>query len=362
MESPEFASTIYELNIKNNVMDKCSLCKVKDADKTGSHIVPHFLLKLVDSVEGKTGRDVELGFVIEPFETISYFGRGVQQEKLDEVFGELSDEEIEVKKNRPLVVDNLFCSLCEKRMAVIESEYAKTLEKISEVEYNSGIVSEVGLLFWMSVIWRISILNKSGNRFKKGENEVIRRILNRTLTDSIKTIDYKNMQESKDVKKIAYKLMRCPNYAKDSASVMLFHPEFHKPYTLLIGEFILFLSINNHFDQYLTRDFFGLKDEVFLATTNMISTNESIFPISKEVMKYIHAGIIDQIKEIRLKNMDDFFNLLHVELGGVGDTMPFEIKNEILAEVTSDEKKSGRKYTIEDLRDSTFKVMKKYAP
>ena len=39
-----------------------------------------------------------------------------------------------------------------------------------------------------------------------------------------------------------------------------------------------------------------------------------------------------------------------------------EIKAEILAELTSDEKKIGRKYTQEDIKNSTMKIMKKYAP
>ena len=347
---------------KNDAMEKCSLCKVNDANQTGSHIVPHFLMKLIDNVDGKTERDVELGFVIEPFETHTYFGRGVQPEKLEELFGELSDEDLEQKKNRPFIVDYLFCSQCEKRLSIIESEYSNSLKKISDVKYNSGFSSEIGLLFWMSVIWRISINNTSGQRLTKGENEIIRRLLDRTLKDSIKTIDVEKMKNQKDVQKIGYKLIRCPGYTKDSTSVMLFHPEFNKPYTLLLGEYLLFFSLKNNFIHYKTRNFFGLKDEVFLASLNQINTDESIFPISNDKMKNIHDGIIDKIKEIRLEFIDQFLNKLHVALGGLGNEMPIEIKKEVLEEVTSESKKAGWKYTLQDLRDSTLKVLKKYAP
>lgn len=34
-------------------MEKCNLCKENDADKKGSHIVPHFLLKRIENIEGK---------------------------------------------------------------------------------------------------------------------------------------------------------------------------------------------------------------------------------------------------------------------------------------------------------------------
>jgi hypothetical protein len=60
--------------------------------------------------------------------------------------------------------------------------------------------------------------------------------------------------------------------------------------------------------------------------------------------------------------MDDFFNKVHIALQGPGKKMPVEIKNEILLEVTSDKKKPGRRYTNQDLIDSTYKVLKKYAP
>ncbi len=49
-------------------------------------------------------------------------------------------------------------------------------------------------------------------------------------------------------------------------------------------------------------------------------------------------------------------------MGGVGQYMHEEVRSEILHELTSTEKALGRKYNIKDLRDSTYKVMKKYAP
>jgi hypothetical protein len=49
-------------------------------------------------------------------------------------------------------------------------------------------------------------------------------------------------------------------------------------------------------------------------------------------------------------------------MGGKGKIMPEEIRKEIMEELTTEEKKLGRKYNITDLRNSTMKVMKKYAP
>ena len=53
---------------------------------------------------------------------------------------------------------------------------------------------------------------------------------------------------------------------------------------------------------------------------------------------------------------------IHVKVGGRGKEMPYEIKQEILIEITSNEKKMGRRYTQMEILESTLKIMKRYAP
>lgn len=115
----------------------CKLCGKEEADKKGSHIVPHFLLKRIINVEGKNQRDYELGFRFDKMGMSSYFGRAVQPEKLEETFGEISDDDI-AKNKQQLVVDNYYCSKCENRFSLIESAYSKTLNKTDSKVYESG--------------------------------------------------------------------------------------------------------------------------------------------------------------------------------------------------------------------------------
>ncbi|WP_272152102.1 hypothetical protein [Tenacibaculum aiptasiae] len=342
-------------------MKNCQLCKDNKADKKGSHIVPHFLLKRIENIEGKSGRDYELGFSIGEFNTDSHFGRSVQPEKLEDIYGELSDKEIEENKH-PLVVDFMFCSSCETRFSIIESEYAKTLSKSDDKEYDSGIPSELGLLFWASVLWRMSINKKSGVQLTKNENEVLRRILNRCLTDNISNIDFETMRNSKDLQKINYKIFRSPDYTDKHPTFLLLHPKFRKPYTLIINEFVLLFSFKNNFNDYLNKDCFGLEEEVFVAPINQNNSNELIKPIEESFFLNMNTELINLMKTIRVKKLDLFFNKLHRGIGGKGNTMPEAIRKEIMDELTAEEKKLGRKYNITDLRNSTMKVMKKYAP
>ena len=107
-----------------NNMALCLLCESNLADKKGSHIVPHFLLKRIENVDGKKSRDVGVGFSIGELETKSHFERSVPTKNLDDIFGDLSDEDIRNNKVHPLVRDNIFCSLCENRLAAIEDNYS----------------------------------------------------------------------------------------------------------------------------------------------------------------------------------------------------------------------------------------------
>lgn len=341
-------------------MNNCKLCKKKEGNKKGSHIVPHFLLKKIENIKGKTGRDYELAFSIDEFETTSYFGRSILPEKLEEVYGELSDEEIE-NNSHPLIVDYIFCSDCEERLSVIESTYSKTLKKQQEKEYDSGIASEVGLLFWLSVIWRMSINKKSGAELTSFENETSRRILHKNLKKKISDIDIEGIQTSPDLNKITYRLFRCPNFTDKNPTHLLFHPKFRKPYVLMVDEFILLLSFKNNYNDFINLNFFGLKKDVFQATVNQKISNEKIYPITEEDFISIHEELYEFMRNIRGDKLENYFNKVHRVAGGKGRKMSEEIKKEILKELKSEEKKLGRKYTIADLNNSTIKILKQYA-
>lgn len=207
------------------------------------------MLKRIENVDGKTGRDYELGFVIHGLETTSHFGRSVPVDKLDEVFGTLEEGDL-VKNKHPLIVDNLFCDSCEDRFAKIENEYAKTIKNYHKDVYSSGVSSEIGMLFWMSVIWRISINKRSGVELTKSQNEKLRRVLNATLKLDFSKIDLSVMRNLKEAKRVSYRLMRCPNYSAENGTHMVWHPRITHPYSLIIDEFILFFAFKGPKQQW----------------------------------------------------------------------------------------------------------------
>ncbi|MBR8536631.1 hypothetical protein KDU71_13735 [Carboxylicivirga sediminis] len=344
-------------------MVKCKLCNAKDADKKGSHIVPHFLLKRIENIEGKTGRDYELGFTIEKLNAKSYFGRSVQPEKLEETYGEITDADI-AKNKHPLIVDNIFCSECESRLATIESKYAETTKTTNTKDYESGVSSIIGLLFWASVIWRMSINGKSGVKLTEEQNEKLRQTLDCFLPDKIEEIDKKGINENGLVKSLSYKILRSCDCKDDDAKWLFFHPEFNNPLCLLIDEYVVCFSFDDNFKDIDSKDCLGINEMIKQAPINKIGSdsNEIVKPFDNVTYKKMASSLLKIIQEVYLGGLDEFFDMVHVASGGKGKTMPSELKTEIMAELTSEEKKTGRKFTQEEIKKSTMKVMKRYAP
>lgn len=342
-------------------MDKCNLCKKNDADKKGSHIVPHFLLKRIENIDGKTDRDYEIGYKIQSLKSESHFGRSVQPERLEETFGEITDDDIDNNKH-PLVVDYFLCSDCEERLAQIESKYSQTIETIKDTEYESGISNANSILFWASIFWRLSVHGQSGVKLTDEQNELLRVLLDSFLPGKKEELDEKLIGESDFAKELSYKIIRCHNCEQDEAKWLLFHPKFYNSLCLFIDEFVIVFSLNGQYDELKTIDCFGVNDLILSSPTNSIGGNEVIKPFDRSIFIEFSKRIVNKIKDVYLDGLYEFFDKVHVAAGGEGDKMPTELKQKILEEITSDEKKIGRKYTQEEIIMSTYEVMKKYAP
>ncbi len=321
-------------------MEKCKLCKITEADKKGSHIIPHFLLKKVDSKEDLKERDKAIGFRIGSTETTSYFGRSVLPDKLNEVFGAISEEDLNKNEN-PFIVDNYFCTNCEDRFAQIENEYAKTINKFKVGEYENPITPEITTLFWISIIWRVSQDKKNGFILKPKEEELLRRILNQYLKIKLSDIDFSAIRKDMDCNQLSYSLLRCPNYSKENATFVFFHP-FHKmPYSLIIDEFVLFFYFKKGHRNSIRQSFFGLEQNLEKCQLNSVNTSEKIYPIQFEHFKKCMEKVLHLLTDKRLEFYNNLFDEAHKALGGKGNEMPIELKRNILNRIITGEKEIG---------------------
>ncbi|MEJ1222775.1 hypothetical protein [Sediminicola sp. 1XM1-17] len=328
-------------------MKNCLLCDNNPADKTGSHIVPHFLSKRIDTEPGQKGRDKELGFVITEDSTSSYFGRAVQPEKLEEIYGEVTDELISENKVKG-IVDNYFCTDCEKNLGLIESEYSKTINGQSKIDvlYESTNKPFISFLFWASIIWRLSIEENSGFKLKPKDEKKLGRILKKYLNSDLSKINAD--PKDSDLNDIGYKILRAPNYSDKNSTWLHWSTNYERPYSLIIDEYLLFFYFKKSYLKGMVLDFYGSEKEKQLAELNTPFKGEIIYGISDLKYKEISDNITMFGVRKRMSSLGEKLDLLHQKLGGKGKEMYPALKNEILKRIANSNVKLGKKHTTEN--------------
>lgn len=324
-------------------MNKCKLCLENEADKKGSHIVSHFLMKRINNHNSKK-REKELGFVVEKLETKGYFGRGIAVEVLNEIYGEVDDELIANNKIEG-IVDHYFCSKCEENLSIIESEYSKSINVFSGnyENYQSSNIPSVGFFFWASIIWRLSIQENSGFKLNTKDEKKLRRILNKYIPNLKININDVDLQD------IGYKLLRNPNYDDPTSTYLHWEPNYQRPYSILINEYLLFFYFKKNHLKGLILDFYGTEELKSKSIFNTPFSIENILTISKADLKEVISKVNLRIVRIRLNEYDIILNKLHKKLGGKGE-MDIYVKNQILLNIVNSDAPLGKKYSIENVK------------
>lgn len=336
----------------------CELCLERDADKKGSHLIPHFLSKRIENVDGSKDRDKELGFVIQGIGTTTYFGRSVQPDKLEEVFGELTEQDIEENKSHN-IRDHLFCSRCEDNLAKLESAYAARFPHHEEKDYINFETSEVPLLFWISIVWRQSFLNpRSGLNLKEKELKRLRRILYRYLNPDVDAISF-NASDT-DLQNLGWKVLRSPDYNSHHPTFIFFHPRHQRPYLFVLDELVIAFYFKQTHQRDMTQMFFGLENIIQTAPLNNQFSGETITYVGTATMRTAFEELTAFSAADRIENYKRFLDEVHIKFGGTGRKMPDSIKNEIINAVANEERVLGRKYTQMHFFETIVKVLKKY--
>lgn len=340
-------------------MKKCLLCKENEPDKTGSHIVPHFLIKRIDNDDNKKGRDKELGFILGDTTTSTYFGRSVQPEKLNEVFGEVTDELIS-ENMIDGIVDYYFCTDCEKKFSNIENIYAKSLERETKINenYTSLINPFLGFLFWISIIWRLSIQENSGFKLKfKEENKLGRILKNYLLINGEIILPEEN---DNDLVDIGYKLLRAPNYSLKNHTYLHWSPSYQRPYSIMIDEYILFLYFKKNHMKGIPLNFFESESLKSKALFNNPFSSEYIYGVAEENFKEICDEINMLFVRTRLKSLNSKLNTLHQMLGGNGKEMHPLLKEEIIQNIANSEAPIGYRHSVGNYVEIISETLMKY--
>ena len=310
--------------LKIYIMQNCLLCQHNEADKTGSHIVPSFLMKRIN---GGGERDHEVGFEIKDGLVNVYFGRDIYEEKRKVI----TDNEDKLYSRENLDVrDHVFCKDCERYFSNLESPYAQSLNlnyTEDKLTRNTKVSPSEALLFWCSVVWRVSVTEHLGCRLKPGLEERLRVAL------ETKSVDGLNVK---------YALFRCKDYSKISGHDTLAYMDVvGNDVVLLVDEYLLVMLFDVEDDVHVVK----LLGNKFSLKRNLLNDGIKIEEISL-LPPFYFSCLINSILQMLIKNMrlPHKFNEMHKYV--FGTKLPEEILNDIITMIHNTAK-LGDKYTVE---------------
>lgn len=315
-------------------MAKCLICQEREATKKNSHIIPSFLVAMVTSYDGSYKRDKEILFLIKNFNTKIYTGN-LPSTEYDRLFDDLTEERIENElKINTAAQDYIFCPKCESDLSqYLEAPYASCLNG------NKKIANEIPLIFWISVIWRMSVTGNSGFKLSIDTEEKLRNIIHSYFEHQI----FGSKFSITDIT-INYRILHCKDYCRKKAGYI--YAEYHEEddlLTMTIGDLVICCIFSSDvLPSHYT--YFGLEKYLKTAPINRGQGAEQRVNISedeytKSIKHFIHFAV-DKKKKDEFKKLDTIWK----ELNLFGQ-MPMKMKITFLLMLYDDTVKLGDKHT-----------------
>lgn len=214
------------------------------------------------------------------------------------------------------------------------------------------------MLFWTSVIWRLSIAECSNFKLNDLENKKLRRILDKYLKLRITEIDVRSIDS--DINSISYKILRSSGYSDIKATILHAHALHRQPYSIVIDEFVLFFYLKRSYLKSVKQSFYGYEKFIDEAPINDYSTGEFVFPLPHDIFYSCLDRFFTFHAQQSIQDLSKILDKPHRSLGSSGNQMPPSIKSMIINEIIQNESKIGRKYSREEIVSKVTKVLKKF--
>lgn len=233
METIHKATPECHQNMVNKRFDtRCCLCRKLPANKTGSHMVPNFLAHPTFSWDGKGKRFREAlnhDFINAPEKNCQFYGREVPEWRFAKGEGKEQITEDDIKNNiNQLEFDNEFCARCENRFGTLESAYSPF--------YNGQqkkIHPRVAYLFWLSVLWRMS-MGSMGFIMDFNDELSLRELLDDKILDSAKDI----AESGTDLGEWQYAIFRAEGLKEGDKSILGYRTD-SSPYVVAYNDLVM---------------------------------------------------------------------------------------------------------------------------
>ncbi|MBN1969875.1 MAG: hypothetical protein JW870_10950 [Candidatus Delongbacteria bacterium] len=293
---------------------KCRICNINEANQTGAHIFPAWMIS--SSFDEKSrNRDNEIIYNISPFSyNIPFFGRSVSPDKVKGELGrELSDEEIKNQTNI-LVVNNLWCRDCEKKIKVAEDYFLSNIENQTEdfskeeeikIKKFGNVNTQLLRLFFYSLIIRAHIARLGGVILnKKAETKIIRyfnKYLKLTLDETLNALA--NFPDKSQILSFPIRCIKTEKMENSTRAGVYIHHKYNKPYCFIINRYIMQFYCKGSSFNFSPNSFFGICD--------LISRQPNFLNYKKDIF-YIGLMNLDTWKRF-LKNIVDYHGKFKIE-------------------------------------------------
>lgn len=248
---------------------KCRICDKNEANQTGAHIFPAWMISSAFDDKSRS-RDYEVIYNISPFsQNVPFIGRSVSQEKIKGELGrEMSEEEINNQTNL-LVVDNLWCRDCEKKLKVAEDYFLLNIENKTE-DFSKDLDIKIKefeklnihllRLFFYTLIIRTHIADIGGVRLNKNaETKIIRYIntyLKLTLDETLKEIE--NSPNNSQILSFPIRCIKTEKTEKATKGGVYIHHKYNRPYCFIINRYIIQFYCKGSNFHFSSSSFFGI--------------------------------------------------------------------------------------------------------
>lgn len=317
--------------------EKCLICQINNATQTNSHIIPSFLVAIVASYDQSYKRGKELLVSITPFQEKVHIG-SLPDTKIEQIFDadtlsqKRIDEELSVS---PVAFDYVFCPTCEKALSsFLETPYSAKLLR------NGATEVFIPSLFWISVIWRMSIMGTYGFKLSSQTENDLHSILKEFLELKGRNEDTRNLVNRINFN---YKILHCKDFCRKNAGyIYCNYNNITNILTIMIGDVCLCFS----FDQITIPEdynFFSLSPKILDAPISN-KEGENISIIEEDIYKASVKEYVIFAAKIRKSQEFKILDYLWKKTGRFG-YMPIKMKIAFLTILYDENIKLGEKHT-----------------
>ncbi len=347
---------------------KCSICNLNEADQTGAHIFPAWMIASAFDHKSRT-RGYEIIYAKYPLDSkLPFFGNSVSIDQIkDQIGRDLTNEEILNQKNM-FTVDNLWCRKCERRLKQVEDYFLETVERKINDFSNCNDTDRIELnnsnnylirLFLYSIIYRASLVRFMGFTLNYKSAKKLNFFLNNYIKDDLQsTLSFISSSYRKD-QLLKYPI-RCIKTEQEanSAGLVFVHNKHNKPYCLIINRYIIQFYGKGNQANFKPNSFFGISS-IIKEAPEFKNYKEEVFRIgliNQKLWNNVMSSLFNSQVSYIMRNHIRRFELMHkLKFGYMPDKTLITL---FIKELIDNDLPLGIKYTKEKIVEAMNRAIK----